>query len=458
MPTPTRTLVIRRPLVAIVGRTNVGKSTLFNRLIEEARALVSSLPGTTRSPNYGEVLWRGRVCTVVDTGGLEKRTDDVFEADIRRQAERAMRDADLILFVVDLRIGLTPEDRALRQLLAHAKKPVLLVGNKAENAEVRARADDPVWRSFGMGECMPVSAATGVGVGDLLDALFREATARGLEPKTIEEEFNPTKVIILGKPNVGKSLLLNALVGSERAVVSHIAHTTREPQDTLIRWNDELFLLIDTAGIRSRLKHAPGLEGQGVKKTLLSMRRADIALLVLDLAEGIGAQDRHLAGLITRGALGVVIVGNKWDLVAHKTPQTVHEQGDALERALPFTRWAPRIFVSAKTGARVNEIFPAIKRVALARNQEIPVHTLDAFVRQAIKQHRPARGKGVKHPYIYGMKQVGTSPPAFIVSVKGRRDSVHPSYLKFLENQLRKTFDFEGTAIVISAETIRPSL
>lgn len=455
---PSRSLIVHRPLVALVGRTNVGKSTLFNRCIEEAKALVSPLAGTTRSPNYGEVLWRGCIFTAVDTGGLEKRTDDPFEADIRRQATRAARDADLILFMVDLRIGLTPEDRELAKLLAHTKKPILLVGNKAERAEVRGEATDVRWRALGVGDCFPVSAATGIGVGDLLDRVLDELTRRGLPPKTIEEGLKPIKVVIVGKPNVGKSSLLNALVGVERAVVSEIAHTTREPQDTLLRWNDHLFLLVDTAGMRRRERRAPGLDAQGIKKTTASIGRADIALLVLNLDERISAEDRHLAGLLREQALGVILIGNKWDLVPQKTSQAPKIVRESIDRLLPFLRWAPFIAVSAKTGARTDHVLPTVLRVYEARTREIPARELEAFFRNVVRKHRPARGKGVQHPFIYDMKQTNTSPPTFLVSVRGRRDSVHPSYLRFLENQLREAFDFEGTSIVIQSRAIRPSI
>lgn len=453
----THTIIIREPLVAIVGRTNVGKSTLFNRLTEGSRALVSGIPGTTRSPNYGEFIWRGSIATAVDTGGLEKRPEDPFEADIRRQAERAIRDADIILFLVDLRIGLTPEDRGLAKLLIRSRKPVILVGNKAERQDARERASAGAWRAFGAGECFPISATTGVGVGDLLDEVWRRAREIGLEPKTIEEELQPIRVVIVGKPNVGKSSLLNSLVGEERALVSEIAHTTREPQDTLMYRDGTYYLFVDTAGIRKKMKIAPGLEATGVKKTLASIRRAEIALFMIDPVEGIGAPDRHIAGLLKEAAAGVILVANKWDLVPDKTPHTEKTVRELVLHALPFLGWAPIVAVSAKTGQHVAKLFSAITRVAAARMQEVPAKTLDTFFRTTLRKHRPV-GRGVKHPYIYDMKQVEVAPPTFMLSVRGRRESVHPSYLRFLERKLREAFDFEGAPIVIKSKAIRPTV
>ncbi|MBI4280981.1 ribosome biogenesis GTPase Der [Candidatus Uhrbacteria bacterium] len=450
--------IVKKPTLALVGRTNVGKSTLFNRLIEEVRALVSPLPGTTRASNYGDALWRGRVVEIVDTGGLERRDDDPFSAAIRDQAEKTIKDAEVIIFLMDLAAGLTPLDREIARFLRRQKKTVLLVGNKAEKKDVQNRAEDPFWPSLGFGPLLPISAVTGMGVGDLLDASFAALKDQGLTPPSVEELVHPLRVAIMGKPNVGKSALLNALVGSERALVSEIAHTTREPQDTLIRINDDFFLFIDTAGIRKKLKHGSRLESLGVEKSLRALERADVALFVLDLGAPIGNQDRHIGGLLLEAAKGVIMVANKWDLIPSKRPETATAWREQLQRSFPFLDWAPMIFVSSKTGEHAQKIFNLIKVAADNRKREIPESVLDRFFRTALRAHRPARGKGVRHPYLYAMKQTGLEPPTFVISVRGRRDSLHPSYLRFLENRLREHFDFQGTPIIIKAKSIRPKV
>lgn len=448
--------IIKKPTIALVGRTNVGKSTLFNRLIEESKAIVSAIPGTTRSSNYGESIWRGSILEIIDTGGLERRTKDPFMDAIREQVKKALEDADVILFMIDLRTGIMPLDREVAKYLAGTKKAIILVGNKAERKDARDEAMRASWAALGFGAVVPISAATGMGVGDLLDLVFDELQKQHIEPPTIEEERHPIRVAIIGKPNVGKSSLLNALVGSQRAIVSEIAHTTREPQDTLVRINDTLYLFIDTAGIRKQARHGLGLESTGIQKSFDVIRRADIALFVLDLASDIGAQDRYLAGLLNDAKVGIVVVANKWDLMPDKKSDTPTRTRELLSGNFPFMQWAPIEFVSAKTKERVEKLFSLITTIFENRKREITDSALDRFFRSAIREHRPARGKGVKHPYIYDMKQTSSTPPTFMISVKGRRDSIHPSYLRFLENRLRDYFHFEGTPITIHSKAIRP--
>lgn len=450
--------IIQKPTVAIVGRTNVGKSTLFNRLIEEAKALVSPIAGTTRSPNYGEVIWRGRVFTAIDTGGLEKRTDDVFAEDIRKQADRAMREADIILFLIDLKVGILPQDRELAKLMAKTKKSVLLVGNKAEKGGLRHEEQSRGGaRALGFQTIYPISAVTGQGVGDLLDAVFEVFAHLGKEPPTVEEEFRPIKVAIIGRPNVGKSSLLNSLVGAPRAVVSEIPHTTREPQDTLVRMDDLLFLFVDTAGIRKKLKRGKDLTAAGIKKSLEEIRRADLVLLVVDLAEGISADDRHLAGLPIEDGRGLILIANKWDLLAEKKPDTITAVQASLHQMFPFLAWAPVEVISAKTAQHVHKLYSLIARIDTNRKRLIDPQTLDEFFRRTLARHKPSRGKGKAHPFIYSMKQVGAEPPVIEVAIRGRRESVHPSYLRFLENRLREKFDFIGTPIIMKAKAVRPT-
>ena len=294
---PSQPEIIQKPTVAIVGRTNVGKSTLFNRLIEESKALISPIAGTTRAPNYGEVIWRGRIFQVVDTGGLEQRSNDPFAEAISEQATSALEQAAVILFLIDVRAGVTPYDRTLAKQLRLVKDRVILVGNKAERKEDRMGFTKETWQALGLGPLRSISATTGVGLGDLLDETMELLKARHEEAPTIIEVLTPIKVAIMGKPNVGKSSLLNKLVGAERALVSEIAHTTREPQDTLVRIGEDIYLFIDTAGVRKKMKVADSLEAAGVRKSIEVIERADLVLFVIDLAEGIGLQDKHLVGL-----------------------------------------------------------------------------------------------------------------------------------------------------------------
>ncbi len=452
-------IIIQKPTLAIVGRTNVGKSTLFNRLIEEARALVSNLPGTTRSPNYSEAIWCGRMFTVIDTGGLDKRSGDVLASDISREAKKVISQADLVLFLIDLKVGLTSQDRELAKFLRLEQRPVILVGNKAEKETIRQETQRKKnWLALGLGELYPISAVTGLGVGDLLDAALRKLKEINRLPPTLEEELKPIKVAIIGKPNVGKSSLLNALVGAPRALVSEIAHTTREPQDTLIRLDDHFYLLIDTAGIRRKLKLGSSLEAVGVRKSLVALARADLVLLVLDLTQQISAEDRNLVGLALEKTRGLILVGNKWDLVPDKKPDLAAEVARWLKDLFPFAHWAPIIFVSAKSGQHTHQLFPLIRQIQERRKQEIDPGVLDQFFRQVIRAHRPSRGRGLAHPYLYSFKQIGTEPPTFEVAVRGRRETLHPSYLRFLENRLREKFDFSGTPILITAKSVRPKI
>ncbi len=298
--------IVKKPSVAIIGRVNVGKSTFFNRLLEESKALVSPLPGTTRSPNYGDAIWRGRVFEVVDTGGYEKRPQDSFGKEISAHAAQAAKEADVILFLIDLKVGILPEDRTIAKALIKNNKPVILAGNKAD-----FQVQKPSPGTIGFNDIQIISATTGRGIGDLLDLLFEKFKEIEKEPPTVEEEIHPLRVAILGKPNVGKSSLLNALVGSPRAVVSEIANTTREPQDTLVRIDEELYLFIDTAGIRKNLKHQTVLEGEGVRKTLAVLKRTDIVIFVLDPHEGMNIQDKHIAGLILDAGVSVIMTVNK---------------------------------------------------------------------------------------------------------------------------------------------------
>lgn len=441
------------PIVALIGRTNVGKSTLFNKILSEPKALTSPLAGTTRDRNYGSASWQNTKIIFVDTGGLDVERKDEIEKNVVRQAELAMTEAHLILFVVDLRVGLLPQERTLAKKLRQSGKPVLLVGNKADNPMLRARASDREWNALGLGTMYPVSGDNGTGIGDLLDAL-----ANKLQSKTslVQSPFDrePIKIALLGKPNVGKSSLLNKMLGEERVIVSNIPHTTREPQDSLILRADMPFLLIDTAGIRKRAKIIPGLEKSGVKKSLNAVRRSDVAVLIIDAKDMVGAQERHLAGIIEEFKKPVIIVINKWDLISGKTTNMMDLYRAKIIRELPFLSWAPIIFVSAKTGERTDKIFELALSAKLQGERTIDEQMLEKFLRRVVSKHRPIKGKGVRHPYIYSMKQVGVAPPTFLLSIK-ELAPLHASYLRFMENQLRDEFGFQGVPIKIISKAVK---
>jgi GTP-binding protein len=439
------------PTVALIGRTNVGKSTLFNRMIEQSKALVSATAGTTRDRNDGECLWRGRTIRVVDTGGLDVNKQDEIEKNILIQSELAMKEADIILFVVDLKNPPLPTDLELASKLWKTKTPIIVVGNKAEKAAERRRAHQPDWRLRGLPAPIAVSATQGSGVGDLLDLVYEKLTEIGKHPVDYKE-LNATRVAVIGKPNVGKSTLLNALVGTDRFITSSIAHTTREPNDVLLHIGDKNYLIYDTAGMRkhAKISKGGGLEKMAVDKNEWVIRQSDVSLLVLDATEPIGTQEKHLAGILGDSGAGVIIIVNKWDLVKDKDTTTINDYKKYLAGELPFITWAPVMFVSALTKQRTSTIFKMIDEVNHNRSIEIDMKELDGFLREALRTHLPSLGKGKNPPKVMGLKQVSTKPPKFDLTLKAQRtDALHPSYLRFIENRLRVLHDFRGTPINI---------
>lgn len=450
---------MRIPTVAIVGRTNVGKSTLFNRLAEERRALVSAMPGTTRDRNEAEVLWRGRVIKIVDTGGTDSEAGALIEKATQKQVWQAVNEADLILFVVDLKTGPLAQERVLARKLKTINKPVLVVGNKAETPALLASVHANEWRLAGLPRPFPVSALRGTGIGDLLDLVHKELR-QGKRPPIIPEKRKEEviRVAIIGRPNVGKSSIVNSILGEERLIISPVAQTTREPIDTRVEVKGKKYVLIDTAGLRksAKVKRAGGVEAAGVARTKEAIERADVILLVLDASEAIGSQDRHLAGQLENSTAGVIVVANKWDLIADKTPDTIYEYERYVSSALPFLAWAPLIFTSAKTGKRIENIFGLIDKVQTNRKQEINQKELEEFLCRAISRRAPIRGKGALRPKILGLRQSGTCPPSFIVAIKAKReDAISPSYLRYIENRLREEFDFTGTPVIVRARLPR---
>lgn len=450
---------IKIPLVAIVGRTNVGKSTLFNRLIQSSKAITSPTPGTTRDPNFAVCEWRGRMFNLVDTGGLERDMAGEIDANIRRQAERAMERADIILFITDIQSGLIAGDKEMAKLLVKTGKPVILVANKADNLNISLGIHSPEWQNLPLQDIISVSAVNGLGTGDLLDKILEKFKKAKIKVPELKDEKPTLRVAILGKPNVGKSSLLNAILKEERVIVSPIPGTTREPQDTLITYGDEKIELVDTAGIRKAARVEPGsMERQSVSKTENVVRRADVVLLVLDVAGEIGAQDRRLVELIKESSVGLMIIGNKYDLIreearAEKIDLRKYDFKKAIESAFPFITWAPVMLISAKTGWHTEKIMDELLKIKAEREKEIDERAFDRFLKSIISEKKPLRVRGFRHPYIYRMKQTGKAPPVFELAIRSKAP-INDAYFKFLEKRLRDKFGFEGTPIKIVQKVV----
>lgn len=460
--TPKSTNKKELPLVVIFGRTNVGKSTLFNCLLEKRKALVSKIPGTTRDSNRGSLNWQGWSLDLVDTGGIINFSNEIFakkenkknynpEDDInikvQKQAIGFLKKADLILFLVDNKTGLLPQDKELANLLKKnlaGKEKIILVANKVDS-QLQA-LETAEFNKLGLGEPMAVSAATGMGTGDLLDLIIK-FLERGKKTKPEEkEEEESLSVCILGKPNVGKSSLLNKLLGWEKVIVSEIPHTTREPQDIKIAYQDKLITFIDTAGISKHGQKGKGLEKYGIRKSLRTLTKSDIALLVIDIGENITHQDAKLVEEIIKRGKSFIIIANKWDLI---TERDTKKYSQYIQGRFPFAAWAPILFVSAKTGAKVKKIFDLILEIEKARQISLGDSQLNKFLLKIVKIHPPAKGKGTKRPRIYELKQVETNPPQLILRI-GPKDSLHNSYVRFVKNRLREKYKIIGTPIEIN--------
>lgn len=429
-----------KPLVALVGRPNVGKSTLFNRMVGRRVAIVEDLPGTTRDRLYGEYDWRGRIVAVADTGGIVPQAGEDIAASVFDQAQVAIEEADVIVFVVDSRAGIMPVDAEIAELLRRAAKPILLVANKVDNVRQEARALE--FHALGLGDPVSVSAERGLGVGDLLDDINR------LLPPGHEEEENPeeTRIALVGRPNVGKSSLVNKLLGEERTVVSEVPGTTRDAVDTPLQYQGHSVVLVDTAGIRRRGKIGHGIEKFSVLRAFRAIDRADVAVLVIDATEPVAAQDAHVAGFVLEEAKGLVVAVNKWDLV-EKESNTMARYEKMLREHFKFLPYVPIIFISARTGQRVQQILDVALSIHRERQRRVPTALLNETVRRAFAEFPPPSrgGKLLKLLYI---TQVSVDPPTFVAKVNDP-ELVHFSYRRFLENRLREKFGFFGTPIRI---------
>ncbi|HEX6386865.1 MAG TPA: ribosome biogenesis GTPase Der, partial [Anaerolineae bacterium] len=439
----------RKALVALVGRPNVGKSTLFNRIIGRRVAVVSEVPGTTRDRLYGDTEWNGVAFAVVDTGGIEVTTgwhteplsedSERYLPLIRQQATIAIQDADVVVQVVDGQAGITAADREVADILRRSHKPVIVAANKMESTKLWDTAYE--FYELALGPVFPVSAVHGVGTGDLLDAIVDAIPA---SVAAEEEEDESVKIAILGRPNVGKSTLLNKLIGEERVIVSPIAGTTRDAIDTKLIWHGQEFTLIDTAGIRRRGKIDPGVEKYSVLRAIKALDRADVALLLLDAEEGITAQDTHIAGTLTEETAGIIVLVNKWDAI-EKDAYTMNEYEALVRSELNFLPYVPVLFISAKTGQRVNKILPTTVEVNEARHQRIPTGELNRFMRDAVTGHPPPIKAGRRLKFFYAT-QIGVAPPTFVFFVNNP-EWVDFGYRRYLENRLRELYPFRGTPV-----------
>lgn len=438
-----------KPIVAIVGRPNVGKSTFFNRMIGERSAIVQNEPGTTRDRLYSDTDWGGRVFTVVDTGGLLtdiKGADspgNEFSEMVRQQAEQAIAEADLILFMIDVASGLTAPDYDVADILRRTHKPVVLVANKADSLERVSAAVD--FYELGMGEPIAISAYHGTGTGDLLDRIVELLPPEDEEAENIEE--NAIRIAIVGRPNVGKSRLLNAILGADRAIVSDVPGTTRDPVDTRMRWEDRDVVLVDTAGIRRRGKIRSGVEQWSVLRTLRAIGRSDIVLLLIDAVEGLTAQDEHVIGYALEESKGLVLVVNKWDLV-EKDSNTMREYSTELRQRLQYISWAPVTFISAKYSQRITTVMDAALKVAGERARRVPTAALNRMLKDAIADHQPPSKPGKWLKFLY-VTQADVNPPRFIFFVNDAKQ-VQFGYKRYLENRLRERFGFVGTPLKLS--------
>ncbi len=434
--------------VAIIGRVNVGKSTLFNRLISEPKAIVSPAAGTTRDRNYAICSWNGLDFNLIDTGGL---TDEKLPMDkqINRQLKYALDEADLFLMVVDSKTGLMVEDKKVANLLKQYKKPIVLAANKADTEKITNQIAE--FYQLNIGEPFPVSAGNGKGSGDLLDQIvsalrkIKKPSAKSTQPA----EDKVIKIAIIGQPNVGKSSLINALLNEERLIVSDIPHTTRDSQDILINFQKKKIVFIDTAGIRRKSKRAfDPFEKQSVEQSLFSIKRADVVLFITDVTQPLSFQDKHLASELIGAGVGVIIIANKWDAVPNKDHKSDKEYTSYYRGFLPFLPWAPLLFTSANHKINLHKILPLVIKIFQEKHKTISDNVLDKLLKSIVKKHKPSRGKGTKHPYIYSLKQIATNPPLFTVKIDFKAE-LHESYLKFIENNLRYKFDFTGVPIKI---------
>ena len=428
-----------KPIVAIVGKPNVGKSTFFNYVVGQRISIVEDTPGVTRDRVYGETKWRDREFTLVDTAGIEEETNDIIINQMRKQAEIAINIADVIIFLTDIKQGVTAADKDIALLLKKSKKKIVLVCNKADNF---GKESDDIYEFYNLdiGEPMPISAANAKGIGDVLDKIYENLP----EKNSNEDDSEIIKVAVIGKPNVGKSSLINRILGEERLIVSNIAGTTRDAIDSYFKNEFGKYKFIDTAGVRRKSKIKESIEKFSIMRTLLAIERSDVCLMMIDANEGVTDQDAKIAGEAHEAGKGIILVVNKWDEI-EKNNNTTEKFKKEIYNRLSYLTYAPIIFISAKTGQRVNKLYELINNVASQNAMRGPTSVLNQVLNEAIALVQPPTDKG-KRLKIFYMTQPSTKPPTFVVFVNDK-ELFHFSYQRYLINQLRKEFGMQGTPI-----------
>ncbi len=430
-----------KPIVAIIGKPNVGKSTFFNYLVGHRISIVQDTPGVTRDRIYAETNWRGRNFTLVDTGGIEPDSEDIILSQMREQANLAIAMANVIIFLTDVKQGVTAADREIALMLKKSGKPIVLVCNKADNFE-QGTQESYEFYNLGIGDPYPISATNALGIGDVLDAIYEKFP----EKSENEDEDDKIKVAVIGKPNVGKSSLINKILGQNRTIVSDIAGTTRDAIDTEFENENGKYTLIDTAGIRRKSKIKESIEKFSIMRTLLAIERADVCLMMIDATQGVTDQDTKIAGEAHEAGKGVIIVVNKWDAVEKETG-TLEQYKKEVYDKLKYLSYAPIIFISAKTGQRVHKLFEMINNVNAQNSLRVSTSILNQVINEAIAIVQPPTDKGKRLKIYYG-SQVSTKPPTFVIFVNNK-DLFHFSYERYLVNQIRKEFGLEGTPVRI---------
>jgi GTP-binding protein len=428
-----------KQVVAIVGRPNVGKSTLFNALAGEMISIVKDTPGVTRDRIYADVTWLDKTFTLIDTGGIEPDSNDVILSQMREQAEIAINTADVIVFITDVRQGLVDSDAKVADMLRRSKKPVVLVVNKVDSFE-KFMPDVYEFYNLGIGDPIPVSAASRLGIGDMLEEVCKHFN----DDDTEDEEDDRPRVAIVGKPNVGKSSIINKLLGEDRVIVSNIAGTTRDAVDTEIKKNGKEYVFIDTAGLRRKSKIKEELERYSIIRTVTAVDRADVVVVVIDATEGVTEQDAKIAGIAHERGKGVIIAVNKWDAI-EKNDKTIYEHTNKIREVLAYMPYAEMIFISAQTGQRLNKLFDLIDMVIQNQNLRIATGVLNEIMAEAVALQQPPSDKG-KRLKLYYMTQVAVKPPTFVIFVNDK-ELMHFSYIRYIENKVREAFGFKGTAL-----------
>lgn len=428
-----------KPIVAVVGRPNVGKSTLFNVLAGENISIVKDTPGITRDRIYADINWLDFTFTLIDTGGIEPDSQDIILSQMREQAEIAIDTADVIIFLVDVRQGLVDADSKVANILRRSKKPVVLVVNKVDSFD-KYMADVYEFYNLGIGDPHPISAANRLGIGDMLDTVSEYFNGQDIET----EEDDRIKIAIVGKPNVGKSSIINKVLGENRLIVSDIAGTTRDAVDTEIVFNQKEYILIDTAGLRRKNKIKEELERYMIVRTVSAVERADVVILVIDATEGITEQDAKIAGIAHERGKAIIIAVNKWDAI-EKDDKTIYRFSEKVRDTLAFMQYAELIFISAKTGQRLPKLFETIDMVSENHAMRVATGVLNEIMSEAVAMQQPPTDKG-KRLRLYYITQVAVKPPTFVIFVNDK-ELMHFSYTRYIENQIRETFGFIGTPL-----------